>query len=314
MTQRIAASRILARLLYSHFFATLVLTIGVAVPANASAQSANDAIAQSPSMLFIATSRSSLSRLIFDKNDLTLSSNTPDQNFIRQLLARRRVEQPGIFTFFAWWVQDSILAGISLNTIVLILLLPFLSTVVVFTRVVIGLPSLEMLVPIALSYALVATGILLGGIILASIVIASLIARMLLRAVPIMFFPKRSLSMLLLSLFVFATLTVSIKLGIGNIATVSIFPILIMTLLGDSLVSIQLHKSMREATTITLVTIAIGVLGFFLATSNTVRDLLILYPETVLILIPINIVMGRYFGLRLFELLRFRSFKQYGSE
>lgn len=297
----------------SGIFLGVVLLYSLPV-ALVSAQSVSTTTPPSESMLVSSSPPNLITSSLFDKKDLTLTANAPDEAAIAELLSKRRVEQPGLFTFFAWWIQDALLAGLSLNTIVLMLLLPVLATIIVFTRVIVGLPSLEMLVPIGLSYALVATGIILGGIILFSIVIASLLSRMLLKHVSIMYFPKRSLSLFLLSLFVLVTLSISIKLGIGNIAAVSIFPILIMTLLGDSLVSIQLHKSLREALTITLVTIAIGIIGFVLATSNAVRDLLVLYPEIILLLIPINIVMGRYFGLRLSEVFRFKSFKHYGSQ
>ena len=238
--------------------------------------------------------------------DLTKPEEDIERDVILDLISFRKIEEPNVFNFFAWWVQHSIMAGVPANTIILLLLLPLLSTIIAFIRVIVGLPSLELLVPIALSYALVATGVVLGGIVLTSIVVASFMARMLLKRVPIMYFPKRSLSLLLLSLLVFSTLTVSIQFGLSDIAAVSIFPILILTLLGDALISLQLHKSMEEALKITIVTIAIGVLGFFLATSSGVRDYLILYPEVILALIPINIIMGRYFGLRLSELLRFK--------
>ena len=129
-----------------------------------------------------------------------------------------------------------------------------------------------------------------------------------------MHYPKRSISMLLLSIMVFVALTASIQLGLGNVQELSIFPVLIMTLLGDSIVSVQLHKKMGEAFTIIFVTIALGLFGFALATFQGMRNTLILYPEVILLLIPINILMGRYFGLRLSELFRFRSFSSYGSE
>src|ERR1700733_4500996 len=98
----------------------LLLGMGVlncVFPAIVSAQTTTDANSPTSSILMTQPERNTLSYLILDKKDLTLTSNTPDQAAISQLLAKRRVEHPGIFTFFAWWVQDSILSGVSLNTI-----------------------------------------------------------------------------------------------------------------------------------------------------------------------------------------------------
>jgi hypothetical protein len=248
------------------------------------------------------------------KQDLTKPEDQPQKDEIQILLSSRPVEHPSVFNFIAYWVQKAIALGIPANTIVLILLIPVIATLVTFVRVVIGLPSLEMLVPIVLAFALVAVGITAGIIILFAVILASFVSRALLRKVPIMHFPKRSLSHLLLAFFVFAALTVSIILEIGSIKELSIFPILILTLLGDSIVSVQLHKTVRETVLITSVTIGIALMGYLLATSLWMRDLVIVWPEVIFLLVPINLLLGRYFGLRVAELFRFKSLESYGSE
>lgn len=255
-----------------------------------------------------------LGALTTPKQDLTKPEDQPAKDEIQILLERRPVKDPSVFGFFAFWVQKAIALGIPANTIVLILLIPVIATLVAFTRVIIGLPALEMLVPIVLSFAFVAVGITAGLIILGAVVLASFVSRTLLRRVPIMFFPKRSLSHLFLAFFVFAALTIAIILDIDSIRNLSIFPVLILTLLGDSIVSVQLHKTIRETVVITSVTIGLGLIGFLLATSLTVRDLIILWPELILLTIPVNLALGRYFGLRLSEVFRFRTLSSYGSE
>lgn len=255
-----------------------------------------------------------LNVLTTPKQDLTKPEDQPQKDEIQVLLERRPVKEPSVFGFFAYWVQKAISLGIPANTIVLILLIPVIATLVTFVRVVIGLPSLEMLVPIVLSFAFVAVGITAGLIILGAVVLASFVSRTLLRQVPIMHFPKRSLSHLFLAFFVFAALTLSIILDIGAIRELSIFPILILTLLGDSIVSVQLHKTLRDTLVVTSVTIGVALVGYLLATSLAVRDLVILWPELILLTIPVNLALGRYFGLRLAEVLRFRTLESYGSE
>jgi len=248
------------------------------------------------------------------KQDLTKPEEDIEKNEIQQLLERRPATKPGIFNFFAYWVQKAISLGIPANTIVLIFLIPVIATLIAFVRVVIGLPSLEMLVPIVLSFALVAVGITAGLIILSAVILASFVSRTLLRKVPIMYFPKRSLSHLFLAIFVFAALTIAIILDFETIRELSIFPILILTLLGDSVVSVQLRKSVRETLLITSVTLGLALVGYALATSVTVRDLVILWPELILLTVPVNFMLGRYFGLRLSEVFRFRTLESYASE
>jgi hypothetical protein len=248
------------------------------------------------------------------KQDLTKPEEEVEKTEIQTLLEKRPVPKPGIFNFIAYWVQKAIELGIPANTIVLIFLIPVIATLITFVRVVIGLPALEMLVPIVLAFAFVAVGITAGVIILGAVVLASFVSRTLLRNVPIMYFPKRSLSHFFLAIFVFAALTVGIMLDIESIRDLSIFPILILTLLGDSIVSVQLRKTMSETLLITSVTIGLALVGYALATSVLVRDLIILWPEVILLTIPINLMLGRYFGLRLSEVLRFQKLESYVSE
>ena len=223
-------------------------------------------------------------------------------------LEKRPIASPTIFNFFAYWVQQAIFIGIPANTIFLILLAPILALAISFTRVVIGLPTLDMLVPIALAFAFVAVGVGVGLFILLSVVVASYVAKILVSRVRMMFYPKRSLSMLILSIFVFAALPAALQLEYDQVLDLSIFPILILMLLGDSIVSVQLHKSTSETVSITTTTLALGLFGYLLATSSLVQNTLIVYPELVLAVIPLNILIGRYFGLRVTELLRFKEF------
>jgi hypothetical protein len=207
----------------------------------------------------------------------------------------------------AYWVQQAVLLGIPANTIVLILLTPVIATLVSFVRVIVGLPTLELLVPIALAFALVSIGITLGLVILAAVLVASYVSKILLKRISMMFFPKRSLSLFLLSLFVFGALTLAVFFDIATARTVSIFPVLIIMLLGDSIVSLQLHKRFSETFTITATTILIGLAGYFMATSVSVQLVLLLYPEIILLTVPANILIGRYFGLRISEFFRFKA-------
>lgn len=238
-------------------------------------------------------------------NNVTQPEQLPEKEAIISRFDERKVDTPGVFSFIAYWVQRAVEMGIPANTIFLILLTPFLAMLVSFTRVVVGLPTLDMLIPIALSFALVSVGIVVGLIILFAILSAAYVSRVLLSRFKIMFYPKRSLSMLLLALFVFGALTIAIAIGFTQVLSLSIFPILILMLIGDSIISVQIHKSAQETFVITGTTLIVGLLGYFLSSSQWVQDTLILYPELVLLVIPINIMIGRYFGLRLFEFFRF---------
>ncbi len=247
------------------------------------------------------------------KEDITKPEEEAEKGEILDLFANRPISNLTPFNFIAFTVQYAVGVGVPANTIVLILLLPFLATLVAFVRHVIGLPSLDLLVPIALSITLVATGIIAGSILLFAILLASSIGRLILKRVRIMQLPKKALSILIVAIFVFGSLVISAANGILSVKQLSIFPILLLILLGEKIISLQLTKSFNETLTITGVTISIGLLGFFILSTELFRQAILLYPEIIVLLIPTNFAIGRYFGLRLTEFYRFSYIKSHGT-
>ncbi len=247
------------------------------------------------------------------KEDITKPEEEAEKGQILDLFANRPISNLTPFNFIAFTVQYAVGVGVPANTIVLILLLPFLATLVAFVRHVIGLPSLDLLVPIALSITLVATGIIAGSILLFAILLASSIGRLILRRVRIMQLPKKAVSILIVAIFVFGSLVISAANGILSVKQLSIFPILLLILLGEKIISLQLTRSFNETLTITGVTIFIGLLGFLVLSTELFRQAILLYPEIIVLLIPANFAIGRYFGLRLTEIYRFSYIKKHGT-
>ena len=246
--------------------------------------------------------------------DVTRPEEPEGRQEYLELFENRPVDRLTPFNFMAYAVQYAVRQGVPANTIMLILLLPFLATIVAAFRHIIGLPSLGLLVPIAFSITLLATGISAGAVLLAAILLASGIARIMLKRLRIMQLPKMALSMLVVALFIFAALTASGAAGLLAVRQLSIFPVLLFILLSDRIVALLLERTMMETVQITLITLILGLLGFFLLSYQPIQRFILLYPETVFLLIPINIAIGRYFGLRLSEYFRFAPVNKYADK
>ena len=116
--------------------------------------------------------------------------------------------------------------------------------------------------------------------------------------------PKLAISIFVVSILILALVSVRAG-GLISVSQLSIFPVLLMIILSERIVALQLERSFNETITITLVTLLLGIIGFFLLSFSMLRDFVLLYPETVILVIPANILIGRYFGLRLNEYFRF---------
>jgi len=248
------------------------------------------------------------------EEDVTRPEEPQQRDEVFLLFQKRPADTLTPFNFAAFSIQESVKAGVPSRTIILILLLPMLATIIAFIRHVVGLPSIGLLVPIALSITLLSTGITAGLILLASIILGSTFARLILRRLRIMQLPKMAMSMFLVSIVIFAAITLSAMAGILAVKQLSIFPVLLLILLSEQIISVQLERSLQEMLVIILVTFALGVVGFVVLSSQLIRNTFLLYPELIFLLIPINILIGRYFGLRLLEYFRFSSIGRHAGK
>ncbi|MFH1559471.1 MAG: 7TM domain-containing protein, partial [Patescibacteria group bacterium] len=92
-----------------------------------------------------------------------------------------------------------------------------------------------------------------------------------------------------------------------GLAAVSIFPILIMITLVEKFVAVQIEKGNRTAVILAFETLVISIIGFYLASWGPLIKLLAMHPWTILFTIPINILLGKWTGLRLSEYIRFKQ-------
>jgi len=111
-----------------------------------------------------------------------------------------------------------------------------------------------------------------------------------------------------------AALTISSIYGIIDVRSISIFPILLFILLSDRIMTIFLEREFIETVQTTIITLFLAILGFLLLTWTQLRFFILVYPESILLLIPINIMIGRYFGLRMVEYIRFQPILRHGNK
>jgi len=228
----------------------------------------------------------------------------------KEILSRRSLDEITIFNFFAYIIHEAVKRGVPAETISLTLLLPVLATVVAFSKNIIGLRSFSMIVVITTSIAFLASNLLIGNILFGVILFASLIARSLFKKLKIMQIPKISLSIFFVSLFVLVSFVLLSTIEFFNIKSISIVPILLFIILSEKIVRLQFDKSFNESLGTILNSLFLGIFGYYIFSIKEVRETILIYPELILLLVPINIAIGRYFGLRLTERIRFDLLKK----
>lgn len=198
--------------------------------------------------------------------------------------------------------------GVPIDTVILLLMLPVIVTLIAFFRQVIGIKAFGIYTPAIVTFAFLATRpVKYGVVVFVSVILVGMLMRYVLKALRILYLPRVAIT---LSIVAFSILLI---LGFGGsqhrtgLASVSIFPILIMITIVEKFVVTQIEKGDRTAILLAAETLVISVVGYYLASWTLLIKTIILYPWVILITIPINIILGKWDGLRLTEYVRFRE-------
>lgn len=229
---------------------------------------------------------------------------------LRKILDNQKIDKVFPFNIFKFAIRRSVEAGVPVNTLVLILLLPLIAAVIAGTRQIIGLRGFGIFLPASLSVVFVATGPVVGIALFLIIVFVSTFTRMLLRRfkIKLQYLPRMALILWAVSVGVLSVLFLTPILRYPGLTNVSIFAVLILALLTEDFIRIQLGKSVKTAIRLTTETIILSVISFLFLTYKPIQEYALLHPEIYLMIIfAIDLVMGRYTGLRVMELWRFRK-------
>ncbi len=197
--------------------------------------------------------------------------------------------------------------NVDINTVYLLLALPAVATLIAGVRQVIGIKSFGIYAPLVLTFAFWATGLKYGLAIFCVILVTGTLMRYFLQRVRLLYMPRMAIVLSVISVVSLALLALGGWLGKFGLASVSILPILIMITLIEKFISAQVEKGVRNAAFLSLETVLISVAGYGLLISTRFRAFVLDYPEYLLGLILVNVLLGKWTGLRLTEYLRFRN-------
>ena len=204
-------------------------------------------------------------------------------------------------------------SGISQETIILLLMIPVLATLIAFIRQVIGIKAFGVYSPLITAFAFWGTGLKYGTIFFIIILITATLVRFLVKKLRLLYLPRIAIVLTTVSIAMIISFILISILGQNGLLKISIFPILILIMLVEKFVGAQTTKSLRTAIMLSIETLALGVLGYFILSSETIQQIILQYPWLILITIIVNIILGKWTGLRLTELRRFSEVIKHGQ-
>lgn len=243
------------------------------------------------------------------RGDEALFVHTSDINFDYSLAtASRLVPSPRVReTFRAFNVWD-LFARLRLPFSLLrtVLMLPIGALVVVLFRNVVGVPTFGTFLPALIASAAGETGLGWGLLSLLAVWGVLLLSRRALESLGLLHSPTLAILLAVVVITMLGLSLVADAFGATALTRVSYFPIAVMAIASERLYLALAEQGPRSAAAHLVGTLLV-VSGCYVVMSSLALQVLISgFPEILLLVIAADIYLGRWVGVRLLELWRFR--------
>ena len=234
--------------------------------------------------------------------DLTLSANRVEVDALQASDIRGQVLAPGLERLS---LQN--LPVHAQNVYRLLLLVPVAAIVLVLMRNFVGVKTFGTFMPILIALAFRETGVLWGVILLIAIVFLGLAARFYLERLHLLAVPRITSVLVVVILLMVGLSLLSYELGLDQAITVALFPMVILAMTIERMSVVWEERGAGEALQQGAGSLAVAVVSYPVMFNPWVEHLVFVFPETLLAVLAVVLLLGRYTGYRLTEIHRFRA-------
>ena len=198
-------------------------------------------------------------------------------------------------------------ASISLNLLVIILTIPLGATVVAFSRNIIGLVPFGTFMPALIAVAFRDTGLGWGALLFTLTILSCGLVWPLLEKAGILHVPRMAIILTLEVMIIVGIALVAIQFGYKRAAAISLFPLAVLTLTTERFVLTIVEEGWLASLQRLVVSLVVATAAYLVMRWTFLENLIIAYPEILLSVLGVNLLLGCWTGLRLTEFIRFRS-------
>ncbi|MGR8947683.1 MAG: inactive transglutaminase family protein [Gammaproteobacteria bacterium] len=208
------------------------------------------------------------------------------------------------------WLRHTMLFDLPVgtqNVYRTLLMIPLGALIVSLMRTVIGVPTLGTFMPILIAIAFRETDLFWGIFLFTLISGLGLIFRFYLERLQLLLVPRLCAVLIVVVLMMLAISLFSANFGLARGFSIALFPIVILTMVIEHM-SIVWEVSGAIATfKEALGSLVVAILGYLAMVNEYLSHLIFLFPEVLLVVLALSILIGRYTGYRVTELFRFKD-------
>ncbi|MCB1627919.1 MAG: UUP1 family membrane protein [Xanthomonadales bacterium] len=205
---------------------------------------------------------------------------------------------------------DYSLLGLPLDaqsTYRILLMVPIGAFIMLLLRNIVGVKTFGTFMPVLIALAFRETQ-LIGGVALFTVVVGlGLLVRFYLERLRLLLVPRLTAVLILVVMLMALVSIVSNRMEIQVGLSVALFPMVIMAMTIERMSIAWDERGSSYALKEGIGSLMTACLAYLAMTWDTLEFLIFVYPELLLVLLAVTLLIGRYSGYRLTELLRFRA-------
>jgi hypothetical protein len=237
-----------------------------------------------------------------ERLEVLLSVSRSEEAAIQSAMEWSRIKKPFVwdYSLFSLPLQSQAVYHV-------ILIVPVGVFLMVILRNVIGLKTFGTFMPVLIALSFRETQLLWGVFLFTSIVALGLSIRLYLEQLKLLVVPRLA-AILIVVIFLMAIFSIlTHKLGMERGLSVALFPMVIITMTIERMSVVWDELGAYETLKLGLGSLIASVIAYLVMSIKYIEYLMFVFPELLLVILSITLLLGRYTGYRLLELQRFKS-------
>jgi len=191
----------------------------------------------------------------------------------------------------------------------ILLLVPIGALMICLLRNIVGFPTFGIFMPVLMALAFRNTGLLYGLGIFSGVILLGYGVRRSIDRLRLLLVPRLSviLTLVIVSFTVFAL--IGNKVGLREFMAVGLLPFVILTMTIERFFIMTEETGIHEALRTAAGSAAVAAITYVILNLEPLQLTFFVYPELLLAVAALQVLVGRYTGYRLSEFIRFRKFR-----
>lgn len=232
--------------------------------------------------------------------DFSILRQTHSQVTVAEQWARKSNSMLMELSLFSLPVQTQ-------NVYRIILMVPLGALVIVVLRNLVGLATFGTFMPVLVAMAFRETSLTWGIVMFTTLVTVGLLLRQFLEKLHLLLVPRLAAVLTIVIILIAAFSIISVRLDMERGLSVALFPVVILAMTIERMSIVLEETGSKEAIKLGMGSMTAAIIGYLVMTNNMLGHLFFVFPELLLAVLALTLLIGRYTGYRLMELWRFRG-------